>query len=425
MKIPWLLLVALLMGIAPGCKHVADSTPGGDAAEEEEGGTAVHTAAAEERLIAESVNGLGRCEALPGKAAVLTAAIEGRVAQLSARPGDSVTASQAIVQLDPAAALANLDEKKAARDSLEASLRLLESLPRVEEQRAAKLAIQQAEVALEKARAGLDRLRPLRAAGEVSEAVFYDAESSLQQAELAEKTAKAQYETLMLLPRPQALAEARARLAAAAAAVRAAQTQLDLDTLASPIDGVLDSLTCSLGQTLASGTAVGQVVDARQLDVVVWLAVPDARRVRAGQAAEIRPAASKGAFRRTESSPVVLTGQVVFLGAVADPASGNLPVRIRVDNAGGKLALGQIVAVGVTTNRRRTLAVPQEAIQESGSVPVLYVVRDEKAVMLHPTLGLSDRQWVEISAGDLRPGEPVIVEGGYDLEDGAKVEVMP
>ena len=298
------LWVALVLGLAPGCRHVADSA----AAEEEEGGAAVHTAPAAERVVAESASGLGRCEALPGKSAVLTAAIEGRVAQLLVRPGELLKAGQPIVQLEPAAARANLDEKKATRDSLEASLRLLESLPRPEEQRAAKLAIQQAEVSAEKARIGLDRLRPLRARGEVSEAVFYDAESALWQAELAEKTAKAQYEVLMLLPRPQALAEAQARVAAAEAALRAAQTQLELDTLVSPIDGVLDSLTCSLGQTLAAGTAVGQVIDARQVDVIVWLAVPDARRVRAGQAAEARPAGPKGDSHRAESPPPAIAG---------------------------------------------------------------------------------------------------------------------
>ena len=39
--------------------------------------------------------------------------------------------------------------------------------------------------------------------------------------------------------------------------LRAAQAQLDLHTIASPIDGVLDSLTCSLGQTLGRGHGGG------------------------------------------------------------------------------------------------------------------------------------------------------------------------
>jgi multidrug efflux pump subunit AcrA (membrane-fusion protein) len=414
------LLLTLLLGILPGCGHSAGSAP----AEEEEEGVVVHTTPAAERTIAESVSGLGRCEAVPGKIALLTAAIEGRVIVLRAHPGEQVIAGQPIIELDPAAARANLDEKQAARDSLEASLRLLESRPRLEEQEAAKLAIQQAEVLLEKARISLDRLRPLRARGEVSQAVVYEAESALRQAELAEKTAKAQYEVLMLLPRPQALAEARARLAAADATLRAAQTQLDLHTLASPIPGVLDSLTCSLGQTLTSGTAVGQVIDARQLDVVVWLAAPDAWPVRVGQPAEVRPAGAKAASGRAELPPAI-QGRVVCLGAVTDAASGNLPVRIRIDNAEGKLVSGQTLSAGITTNRRKALAVPREAIQDTGAGSALYVVRDEKAILLHPTLGLADRHWVEVTGTDLKPDEPVIVEGGYDLEDGAKVQVAP
>ena len=49
--------------------------------------------------------------------------------------------------------MADLGEKKAARDSLSASLTLLKSLPRREERRANELAVEQARVAVERAKA--------------------------------------------------------------------------------------------------------------------------------------------------------------------------------------------------------------------------------------------------------------------------------
>ncbi|MGD0896427.1 MAG: efflux RND transporter periplasmic adaptor subunit [Thermoguttaceae bacterium] len=417
---------ALFLLGAQGCGHVGTGASGEKAADQEqEGGVPVRTTPAQLRELVDAVHGLGRCEALPGRAAVLTAAVEGRVAQLPIQPGNLVTAGQAIVQLDPTVAQANLDEKKATRDSQEASLRLLESLPRIEEQQSAKLAIEQARVAVEKARLAVDRLRPLRARGEVSEAVFYEAESSLRQADLQLKTAESQYQVLMLRPRPEAIKEAETRVAAADAASRAAQAQRDLHVIATPIDGVLDSLTCSLGQTLSAGAAVGQVVDAKQLHVVAWLSAPDARRVRPGQTAEVRRIGSKEVADRAPSSEPVLEGRVVFVGSVIDPQTGNLPVRILVDNAEGRFKLGQTVSARIAVDRRKVLAVPAEAVNDLGEGPLLSVVRNRQSAILYPQLGLKDRGWVEVLGIDLAPGEPVIVEGAYNLPDETPVTEQP
>ena len=57
----------------------------------------------------------------------------------------------------------NLKEKVVACDSQKAALELLQSLPRVEEQNSAKLAIEQADVAVEKARLTVEHLPVARA----------------------------------------------------------------------------------------------------------------------------------------------------------------------------------------------------------------------------------------------------------------------
>ena len=218
---------------------------------------------------------------------------------------------------------------------------MLQSLPRTEEQNSAKLAIEQAQVAVEKARSSVDHLRPLRKRGEISETAMYDAESALRQATLQWKTAQSQYEVLMLRPRPQAIAEAKTRIDAAQAAVDTAKAQVEQLTIRAPIAGVLNSLTCQLGQTLSVGTAVGEVVDSRRLNVVVWLSVADAQRVKAEQAAQIRPCDAAGQAR------CKIAGKVKVIGKVADPQTGNLPVRILVENADGKLTLGQAVSATI------------------------------------------------------------------------------
>ena len=429
MYTPRLVLAGLLLAGVSGCVHVAGQTSTEEEpAENEEAAIVVRTEPAELRRMTESVNGLGRCEALPSRVAVLTAAVEGRVVQLAAGPGETVKVGQEIVRLDPAVAQANLEEKKTARDAQAAALRLLESLPRPEEQDSAKLAIEQARLAVDKSKATVEHLRPLRQRSEVSEAVMFEAELALRQAELQLKTAQAQFQVLMLRPRPQAIDEAKSRIATAEAAVATAQAQLDLHTIRSPIEGVLDSLNCQLGQTLSVGTTIGEVVDAKQVHVVVWLSVPDAHAVHRGQTAQILLGGPKSGAGPAQPARATVRGEVIFVGGVADPQTGNLPVRIFVDNSGSTqaaLTLGQVVSATIGVNEKNVLAVPAAAVHDLGEGPLVTVVRGGKTVLLHPLLGLKDNRWIEIAGTDLKPGEPVIVEGGYNLPEGKAVTIEP
>jgi RND family efflux transporter MFP subunit len=436
----WLLMLLLLT--AGGCGHRGEQGKAKEAADADDRPpqVAVRVEPAEQRTIGESVAGLGRCEALPQHLALLTAAVEGRVVGLLAQPGDAVKAGQIIVQFDPAVAQANLEEKKAAVEAQLAALRLLESLPRPEEQNAAKLAIEQARLTVDKSRSTVEHLRPLRQRNEVPETAMYEAEVTHEQAELQLKTARAQYETLMLRPRPQAIEEAKSRIAATTAATATAAAQLKQLAIRSPIDGVLDSLSCQLGQTLSVGSLVGQVLDSKQLHVILWLSVPEAQRVRRGQAARIRQGDSpseatiggdrkKGTVpfssdeNRPQSPAAETSGTVIFVGSAADPQTGSLPVRVLVDNAQRQLTLGQVVSVSITVGRKEVLAVPVAAVHDLGEGPLVSVLREGKIVVLHPAIGLADRRWVEVSGSDLRAGEPVVVEGGYNLPEGTKVAV--
>ena len=111
------------------------------------------------------------------------------------------------------------------------------------------------------------------------------------------------------------------------------------------------------------------------------------------------------------------------IGKVADPQTGNLPVRILVENADGKLKLGQAVSATIVVREENALAVPVEAVQDAGEDPFSNVLRDGKTVVLHPKLGLKDEHWIVVSDTDLKPDEPVITEGGYNLPEGTEVAV--
>ncbi len=83
-----------------------------------------------------------------------------------------------------------------------------------------------------------------------------------------------------------------------------------------------------------------------------------------------------------------MAGKVAFVGRVADPQTGNLPIRVLVDNPQGRLTIGQSVRVSIIVEEHKAvLQVPTAAILDLGEGPVLNVVRDGKAVVLHPEIG--------------------------------------
>ncbi len=425
----WKIGIPLLavVGIAGCAQSVAE--PAADE-EHEEPAVVVRVVPAESRTLEQIVKALGQCEALVDKRALVTPAVEGHVRTILVAPGAHVKVGQPIVELDTRLPAADLAEKRAIRTAAEASMALLQSLPRPQEQRVSKLAVEQGLVAQQRAQSLLDNLKPLAQRNEVSAQQLFDAEKAVDQARLQKESAEAQFDVSMTAPRAEAVEEAKSRILIAEQAAQAAEARLDLHTLRAPIDGVLEDVTCHLGQTIAVGASVGEIVDATQLYVLAWLPPRDALLVHVGQKAQVfagtlAPATPAGESESDENgAPVEVSSEVMFIGQVTDPQTGNLPVRCLVDNADGRLKIGQTVSVKIAVDEHNdVLSVPVAAIFDLGEGPLVNVVREGKSVPLHPRLGLAQNGWVGVSETDLEPGEPVIVEGGYNLKVDTPVSV--
>jgi len=412
---------------APEKKEAAagEKEEGKEKEEEVKGHVTVQCAPAQKRALSVTVDSLGRTELLPENLGSLTATVEGHVHRLLVNLGDTVKAEQPIVELDTTVSRTALAEKVATLDSLKAALVLLESKPRVEECRAAELAVAQGEVAVEHAQSVVDRLRPLAARQEVSPQQFADAQQVLKQAGLQRETAKAQLVLLKLGPRPEAVAEAKTKIDIAAQAVANARATLDLHTLSSPIAGRVDSLLCHPGQTLTVGTPIGEVVDRRRLLVTVYLPTRSVRTVEAGMPVRIDVVDGENQEVSTEKSDEI-NGQVAFVGAVADPQTGNFPVRVLIDNAEGRLRVGQVVRATIKLRTERSaIVVPQAAVFDQGEGPIVAVVRHGKIKQLHPELGTVDGGFAAVTKTDLHEGEMVATDGAYSVKDGTDATIAP
>ena len=119
-----------------------------------------------------------------------------------------------------------------------------------------------------------------------------------------------------------------------------------------------------------------------------------------------------------------VVGRVASIGRMVDPQTGNLPIRVLVDNADGRIAVGQTLGVTIVVHHHvDELVVPSTALVDLGEGPLLLVVREGKVVQLHPTATATHGTWTIVSGTDLAPGEPVVVEGGFNLPEGTPVQV--
>ncbi|TPD91426.1 efflux RND transporter periplasmic adaptor subunit [Stenotrophomonas maltophilia] len=316
-----------------------------------------------------------RDDELPGRvAAVRTAQIRAQVGGIVQRrmfeQGAEVHAGEHLFQIDPAAFRADVDSALAA--------------------------LQRSEAALGRSRVQSQRLQALAAAQAVSQQHRDDANAEHEQARAA-------------------VNEARAILA---------RRQLDLRyaTVSAPIDGRID-------QALVTEGALVGVADAEPMAVVQQIdqVYVDVRQP-ASQLQSLQRSAVDGELPVTiigaAGTPLPERGRLLFSGVNVDARTGDVILRILVDNPERQLLPGMYVRARVPRGAPASaLLLPQQAVLRSagGQAYAWVIAADGKAVIRTLEVdGSVNRQWL-VRHG-LKAGEKVVVEGQERLQEGVLVD---
>jgi HlyD family secretion protein len=212
-------------------------------------------------------------------------------------------------------------------------------------------------------------------------------------------------------------------ISALRAAVRAAEAQLSLarsvhaeTALSSPIDGVVTERNADAGSLASPGQPVLVVQSLDWLFFKASLPIEAVSLVRQGQTVEVTV---DGIAGRT------FAGKVTHVNLVADEASRQFDVQVRLENPDRALRPGMFGRVRIVTKEvDATVSVPKEAVRESeGRKTVTVVGEDLKAQVREVRTGATDGALVEILSG-VEPGERVVVLSFAQLRDGQDV-VLP
>jgi membrane fusion protein (multidrug efflux system) len=116
-------------------------------------------------------------------------------------------------------------------------------------------------------------------------------------------------------------------------------------------------------------------------------------------------------------------GVIDTIDPVLDPATRAVTVRALLPNPDLKLKPGMLLTVGIETQPRVSLSVPELAVIGEGDDRFVFVVGDDQlATRTEVRTGIRSGGRIEIVEG-LRPGQRVVTEGVVKLTDGMKVRL--
>ena len=209
-----------------------------------------------------------------------------------------------------------------------------------------------------------------------------------------------------------ALAEEQVRQAAATLAM--AEKDLRDAVVIAPISGVVSRRFQDVGDMGSPDQPVFQLDDTNALEVSVFLPARHYGQVREGQTP----------MRVTLEGRELGVFPVRYKSPTIDPALRVFEVKCDVGPARGDVVPGQLVAVRLVLATREGLAAPREAVARRGAKRVVYRIRNGQAQAVPVTAGWENDGWLEIRGDGLAPGDSVVTEGRFLLDDGTPVQVL-
>lgn len=198
-----------------------------------------------------------------------------------------------------------------------------------------------------------------------------------------------------------------------AAQLAVMRAKLALTRIVAPVDGIVLTRNAEVGQIAGSGgTALFDLEDAGQVEMIGQVAEQDMAGLKVGQSASVY----------LIGNPQPFVGHIWLLGAVIDPQSRLGEVRIALP-PNPALRPGAFARSSVTLDRAERPVLPQTAVMADNSGSYVYVVgRDDQVQRRTVQVGSVIPAGVVIEQGLSGKERVVAMDGGF-LHSGEKVGV--
>ncbi|MBI5440833.1 MAG: efflux RND transporter periplasmic adaptor subunit [Deltaproteobacteria bacterium] len=373
--------------------------PGGAPGAQDRAPRAVRVVEAEESRLPRSLTATGTLAA--AEEVVAAFKVAGRVAEIGVDLGSTVRKGQFLARLDDADFAHRVEQAEAALRQARVRLGLPEGRGNDHVDPEKTALVQEARAVLEEARLNRDRLARLVEKDFVTRADLDAAVARLLVAEARHVSAVEEIRVRQAL-----LVERRAELSLA-------RQQLADTVLVAPLAAAVRARRASVGEFLAAGAPVVDLVQIHPLRLRISIPEKDAAALRVGQPVRVR----------VEGEAAQQTGHVVRLSPAFQEDSRTLALEAEVPNPQGRLRPGSFARAEIVVEAERPVVlVPASAVVNFAGIEKVLAVREGRAVERPVRSGRRVNGRVEIVEG-LAAGEPIVAEPG-NLVGGQPVTLL-
>ncbi len=193
-----------------------------------------------------------------------------------------------------------------------------------------------------------------------------------------------------------------------------ARHQLKRARLMSPVSGRVVTQAVEAGEVAMPGQTLAVVHVTDTMRVITHVTEQEVNTVQVGAVGTVTTPGVRGREYRAH---------VESVGTVADPVTGNFPVKLAVENREGLLKAGMTAVVTLEgLALKDTLLVPDTAVVDRHRRRVVFLAKGNRAEEVVPVLAAATSNLLPVLHG-LGAGDRVIVEGLATVVDGTIVEV--
>ena len=194
-----------------------------------------------------------------------------------------------------------------------------------------------------------------------------------------------------------------------------AKISLNKSLINSPLKGTVKTRFVKVGEFVRKGDRLAEILEVDRILVKVNIPEQEILQIKIGQKVDIT-------LYILENK--IFEGQVKKIGLEADASNRTFPVQIEVDNRERELRPGMLARVTFTQRvDQDQVVVPRHTIMERDTGRIVYVVDNGKAFQREVSIGISQREKVQILMG-LNKGEQLVVEGHTKLTDGEEINIV-
>jgi len=210
---------------------------------------------------------------------------------------------------------------------------------------------------------------------------------------------------------------ARAREQMAESRFNSAKEDMKDSILKAPFSGFVVERRMNTGE-MYSGRAndyVFHLVDTKSVKVELNIIETKKRYLKEGKTVSVLVDAIPGK---------VFEGKVDVINPLVEPASRKFLVKIKMENPDLMLESGMFARVSIPEEQHiDVLLVPAQALIERDGKNLIFLARQGKAVARVVQIGLRTHAFSEVTDGDIKPGDPVIVDGFYAIKEGSPLTI--